>query len=220
MWGRLPVTLFSCEVVFLCDLLPVRSSSCEVVFLWGRLPVSLSSCEVVFLWGCLPVRLSSFKVSSLEVIFRWVRLPVRSSSCVVFLLWGRLPVRLSSYEVVFLWGCLPVRSSSCEDAIRSVRSVYCLKINCHGRVAGGWVVGRRVAGSTVNKTNLNQGFFWAGARAELFNRQPCTVIYSRVNSPYLHLHFSQNIATLCLNHFWHWQDTQCFKGQGHWYEYE
>ena len=66
-----------------------------------------------------------------------------------------------------MWCCLPVRLSSCEGAIRSVRSVFCWKINFHGWVAGGWVGGGgwRLAGSTENKANLSHGLFWAGARA-------------------------------------------------------
>ena len=49
-------------------------------------------------------------------------------------------MRSSFCEVVFfLSGCLPVRSSSCEGAIRSVRSVFCWKINFHGWVGGGWL---------------------------------------------------------------------------------
>ena len=48
-------------------------------------------------------------------------------------------MRSSSCEVIFMRGCLPVGLSSLEDAIRSVRSVFCWKINFRGWVGGGWL---------------------------------------------------------------------------------
>ena len=82
--GRLPMSLFSYEVVFPWGGLPKSLSSCEVVFLRGCLPRRSSFYEVVFLWGRLPMRSSSYEASSHEVVFPW----------------GRLPMRLSSYDIL------------------------------------------------------------------------------------------------------------------------
>ena len=56
------------------------------------------------------------------------------SSCEVVFLCDFFPMRSFYCEVIFMRGCLAVRLSSFEDAIRSVRSVFCLKINFHGLV--------------------------------------------------------------------------------------
>ena len=65
-----------------------------------------------------------------------------------------------------------MRLSSCEGDIRTLRCVFCWKINFH-RWVGGWPV----AGSTKNKVNLSLGLFCAGARAELGNRL-CYIYYN------------------------------------------